>query len=333
MDAHAILHTGVNTVALAPIEIPAPGPGQVLIETLYSCISPGTELRCLAGQQPDAMPWPYIPGYALTGRVVATGPETTISVGTLVFSGGTSAASVARMWGGHVSHALHNEAAIFPLPEGVDPLTASIARLAAITYHGVRLSRPLPHEQVVVIGLGPIGQLAARLHQLSGARVIATDPVAERVEVALRGGISAVPLSSSLSETFAPLLPGGADVVVDATGSSRVLADAVRVARSLPWDDTPTLGARYLVQGSYPESFSVPYQDAFRKEIQFLIPRDTQPRDIRAVLDFMARGTLTVRDLISAVVPPSEAPSAYAELREQPARHVTIVFDWSRASF
>jgi 2-desacetyl-2-hydroxyethyl bacteriochlorophyllide A dehydrogenase len=330
MDAQAILHTGVNTVALAPIEVPEPGPGQVLIETLYSCISPGTELRCLAGQQPDAAPWPYIPGYALTGRIAAAGPNTTLPVGTLVFSGGTSAASVARMWGGHVSHALHHEGAVFPLPEGLDPLTASIARLAAITYHGVRLSRPQPHEQVAVIGLGPIGQLSARLHHLTGARVIATDPVPERVEVALRGGVTAVPLNGSLSETFAPLLPGGADVVVDATGSPRVLADAVAVARDLPWDDTPTAGARYLVQGSYAESFAVPYQSTFRKEMQFLIPRDTQPRDIRAVLDFMARGTLAVRDLISAVLPPAEAPTAYAELREQPARHVTIAFDWSR---
>ncbi|NJM07355.1 hypothetical protein HC891_15970 [Candidatus Gracilibacteria bacterium] len=181
MDAHAILHTAANTVALAPVAIPEPGPGQVLVETLYSCISPGTELRCLAGQQPDAAQWPYIPGYALTGRVIAAGPETTLATGTLVFCSGTMAASVARMWGGHVSHALQYERAVYPLPSNVDPLAAALAKLAAITYHGMRLSRPQPHEQVAVIGLGPIGQLAARLHQLSGARVVAADPLAERV--------------------------------------------------------------------------------------------------------------------------------------------------------
>jgi len=328
MQAEAILHTAVEVVTLDRVEIPDPGPGEVLIETLFSCVSPGTELRCLAGRQPGETPWPYIPGYALTGAVVACGPGVSLAAGTLVFCSGTRAASRARMWGGHVSHAVQRAEAVFPLPAGVDPLEASLAKLAGIAYHGVRLSRPLPHEQVAVVGLGPIGQLSARLHALAGARVVAADPVERRAALAERAGVTARAVAGGLRATLGDLLPGGADVVVDATGAPAVLAEACQLARALPWDDTPTPGARYLVQGSYADAVPVPYHLAFDKELQLLIPRDVQPRDIRAVLDLMARGRLAVRDLITAVRPPAEAAAAYADLRERPGDLLTIAFDW-----
>lgn len=328
MRASAILHTAVNTVALAPIELPEPGVGEVLIETMFSCVSPGTELRCLAGRQPGNTPWPYIPGYALTGVVIARGPGTTLAEGTLVFCSGTRAASHATMWGGHVSHAVQRAEAIFPLPAGVDPLEASAARLAAIAYHGLRLSRPQPHELVAVVGLGPIGQLAARLHALSGARTICTDPVATRVALAESAGLTARVLAGDLRATLGDLIGEGADVVVDATGAPAVLAEACRLARSLPWDDTPTPGARYLVQGSYAGTFPVPYDEVFLRELQLLVPRDMQPRDLGAVLDLLARKRLFARDLISAVLEPGAAPEAYAGLRERPAELLTVAFDW-----
>jgi 2-desacetyl-2-hydroxyethyl bacteriochlorophyllide A dehydrogenase len=327
MRASAILHTAVNTVTLDAVEIPDPGPGDVLIETWFSCISPGTELRCLAGRQPDTT-WPYIPGYALTGVVVACGADVDLPVGTLVFCSGTRTASRTPMWGGHVSHALQRAAAVFPLPPEVDPLTATLAKLAGIAYHGLRLSRPLPHEQVAVVGLGPIGQLSARLHALIGAHVVAADPVASRTLLATQAGITAQVSTSDLLTTLGDLLPGGADILVDATGVPAVFADVCRLVRDLPWDDTPTAGARYLVQGSYADVVPVPYLPAFEKELNILIPRDLQPRDIRAVLDLMARNKLVARDLISAVRPPSAAAATYATLRERPAELLTAAFDW-----
>ena len=56
MQSKAILFRDVNVVTVEPVTIPEPGPGEVLIETAFSVMSPGTELRCLAGQQPNAAP-------------------------------------------------------------------------------------------------------------------------------------------------------------------------------------------------------------------------------------------------------------------------------------
>ena len=56
MQAQAVLFRGVNEVTVEAVEIPAPGPGEVLIQTACSTVSPGTELRCLAGRQPSPSP-------------------------------------------------------------------------------------------------------------------------------------------------------------------------------------------------------------------------------------------------------------------------------------
>jgi len=327
MQAKAIIFTAPDQVVLDTVEIPTPAVGEVLLEAIYTLISPGTELRCRAGKQEGAV-FPFIPGYSFVGRVLARGEGATTPEGALVYCNGTSAASINLSWGGHVSHAVRTERDLYPLPDGVDPLHASAAHLAAIAYRGVRLSRPKPHETVAVIGLGAIGALAARLHMRSGARVIAADLSPMRVELARRAGVEAFVPQGTLAEAFAQVLPGGADIVIDATGAPAVLPQAIEIAKQKPWDDSADPGARVVIQGSYVDAFSVPYQPAFRRELSFHVPRDAQPRDVRAVLDFMARGALDVSDVISDVRPPSAAAETYAALAEPNAGLLTVAFQW-----
>ena len=73
MKATCILHTAVNTVALTDTQVRDPGPGEVLIETEYSLISPGTELRCLAGKEPGQSPFPFIPATRWRGEFSRSG--------------------------------------------------------------------------------------------------------------------------------------------------------------------------------------------------------------------------------------------------------------------
>lgn len=321
MDAQAIVFTGVDTPTVQTIHLPEPGPGEVLVETAYSCISPGTEMRCLAGQQ-TGVTFPFVPGYSLAGRIAAVGDGVTLEVGTPVFCTGTSTADVPLAWGGHVSHALQPADNVFPLAAGVDTLDACITHIAAISYHGMRLSRPQAHERIVVIGLGIIGQLAARLHALSGAAVLGVDLSAERANLLREVGIDAV---TSLDDARSRL-PDGADVIVDATGANGVIPQALAFARTVPWDDSLMPRSRYLVQGSYVGDFCVPYDAAFGSEVSFWVPRDAQPRDFRHVLDFLARGKLTVRDTISEVASPADAPRIYRALQVRDI--LTAAFAW-----
>ncbi|MBC8162464.1 MAG: zinc-binding dehydrogenase [Roseiflexaceae bacterium] len=328
MKTQAGLVTGVHTVALGEVELPAPASDELLIETAYSCVSPGTELRCLAGLQPGQPEWPFIPGYAQTGSVIGRGEQTTLPIGTRVFCRGTQRVSVARLWGGHIGHAVVREGDVFALDERVGLLEAAGAALAAIALHGVRVSRPQIHETVAVVGLGPIGQFSARLHQLAGARVVATDRVPERVALARAAGIEAYLAGEMLASTLAEVLPHGADVIVDATGARAVLPQAIEMAKDVPWGDTLVTPSRLLIQGSYPADVSFPYQEAFRKELTLQLTRDYQPRDLRRSLELIASGALAVRDLISIEAAPAEAAATYAALSSATGGLMTAVFNW-----
>lgn len=135
MHAQVILFAGIGHVIVDTITLLDLGADHVLVETAYSCISPGTELRCLAGEQPRAAAWPFIPGYALTGTVIARGSNVEIAPGTAVFCRGTQAASRSRMWGGHVSHAVVAASEVYPLPRNAALQASALAAMAAIALH------------------------------------------------------------------------------------------------------------------------------------------------------------------------------------------------------
>jgi 3-hydroxyethyl bacteriochlorophyllide a dehydrogenase len=331
MKAKAIAVTAPNTIELVEVELPAPGNGEVLVETAATCVSPGTELRCMGGDA-ESTAFPYIPGYCQTGTVVECGPGTSIQAGTRVFSGGTDKCSVTTLWGAHLALAIKAENSLIVLPDNLDFLEASTAKLAAISYHGARFSAPAAGKKVAVIGLGPIGQLSARIHHALGADVVGGDLLEARVALLKAAGVKGVNTLSGIKGAFAKYFPEGADVLVDATGVSALIPKILELAKDKPWDNSPVEGARYIIQGSYAAGITIPYMDAFMKEVAFYIPRDMQRMDMEAVLALMAKGRLQTRDIISKVYKPEQAAEAYETLKDTSKVAGTVAFNWKEAS-
>lgn len=325
MRATAIVFPGPQEVELREFEPRALREGEVLVETAYTCVSPGTELRALSGVERPA--FPVIPGYAIAGRVVQS--RSALPEGARLFCAGSIDTAISVNGGGHVSHAIVAAAAATPIPDGVSLLEGSTCILAAIALRGVRLSRPRLGEPVAAIGLGVIGQFAARLHALAGGRVVACDRSAARVAAATAAGVTAVTVGESLAATFAPQFAEGVELIVDATGVPAVLPQAIPLAKVVPLTDGPQPENRYLVQGSYGGEIALPYGEAFRRQLTFLVPKAHQPRDRVAVLELYARGQLRGRDVISAVRRPDAAPATYRELRDPATALLTVAFAWN----
>ena len=171
MQTQALIVSEANRIAVGAVEIPPPGRDQVVIQTHFSGISPGTELRKMSGGEGND--FPYVPGYALSGTVVDLGAAVLdLKIGQRVFCTGTRWCTVPRVWGGHIAHAVRPASEVYPLPDHVALAEAALLPLVAIPYHGLRLARPMPGASVAIIGLGPIGQCAARLYAATGARVL-----------------------------------------------------------------------------------------------------------------------------------------------------------------
>jgi predicted dehydrogenase len=202
---------------LTVLDVPAPvgRPGGVLVQSLFSLISTGTEMMKVseasmsmvgkARARPDQVRKvldsvaqqgavatykkvmnrldSYTPlGYSLCGVVteVGRGAEE-FRVGQLVAAAGNE-------------HALHAEYNWVPVnlcaavPAGVQPEHAAFSTVASIAMHGVRRAEVQLGETAAVIGLGLVGQLVVRLLIAAGVKVVGIDPVADRCRLAEKAG-------------------------------------------------------------------------------------------------------------------------------------------------
>ncbi len=322
----ALIVTEMNRVELREVLVADPGPDQVLVRNEFSVISPGTELRCIAGQQAGAT-FPFVPGYSAAGVVEKAGRETGFHEGDRVCAiGGGTFIDVERQWGGHAARLLIKPQSLVAVPENVSIKQAAIGKIAAIPYHGFRLAAAKPDMRCVVLGLGLIGQLSARL--FAGAcPTVACDLDVTRVETAKRAGIDARLIDRELQPALRELADS-ADIVADSTGVAGVMNTALRLLRARPWGDVEQSPPVYLVQGSYAGSMTIDYNEAFMKEAVIIVARDNGRADVEAVLQTISDGRLNVDDLLAKVVRPEEAGEVYRDLAGRSSL-MTAVFDWS----
>jgi predicted dehydrogenase/threonine dehydrogenase-like Zn-dependent dehydrogenase len=239
-------------LAVLDVPVPACQPGGVLVRSLYSLISTGTEMMKVsearmsligkARARPDQMRKlldsvaqqgavatyqkamnrldSYTPlGYSLCGVVVEVGAGAEqFSVGQVVAAAGNE-------------FALHAEVnwiptnLCVPVPDGVAAEHAAFATVGAIAMQGVRRAEVALGETACVIGLGLIGQLAVRLLVASGVNVVGLDVVEARCRTAEKAGavICAAPDENGIREVERVLLERsgglGADHVLLAAGS------------------------------------------------------------------------------------------------------------------
>ena len=234
MRIKQVVVTGQNQVELQSLELDARlGPDEILIATECTFISAGTELANYTGTEPQVFQkgawceYPWRSGYANVGIVQAIGERVTrCRVGQRVFTCGPHASA-----GKIDQHAL-----VVPVPEGMDPDTAVATRMAGVASSAAVMAEMPAHPWVAVFGLGLVGNLAAQAFRILGGRVVGIDPVASRRALAERCGIRPT-LAGTAAEVQAQVsaLTGGAlaDIVVDATGLTRVVCQALQATANV----------------------------------------------------------------------------------------------------
>ena len=329
MKSQAIVFTGVHRAEIMEFELPPPGDGQALIRVRASCVSPGTELRCLAGLEGGADAFPFIPGYAAAGVVLEAGKNSGCEAGDRVVCNGTRrAASLRRLWGGHVRHAVADAPEIVRIPDGTAFDEAALAVVMAIPLRGARLASPKAGEKASVVGLGLIGSLSARIFRALGADVVGFDLSEERVDIARAAGPRAEMIAGPLAAGAKRHRPEGADIVVDCSGAAELTGEAMTLCRELSWEASDEAGPRFVFQGSLAGEARFPYGTAFARELTVLFPRDRRRADVEESLALMAARKIAVtpRDMIR--FDPADAGPAYERLRAGALGGLTAVFDW-----
>eukprot|EP01035_Chromulina_nebulosa_P061081 gene61081-biopygen44324 len=92
MQTTAVLFERPGKLAVRQLSLRAQGDSDVVVETIVSGISTGTEKMLFEGSMPSfpGMGYPLVPGYESVCRVIEAGPDSARQVGQLVFVPGAS---------------------------------------------------------------------------------------------------------------------------------------------------------------------------------------------------------------------------------------------------
>ena len=345
---------GPGDVRLVEEDRQALRPGTVRVRTLYSGISAGTELTAYRGSNPyltktwdpdrrlftdggATVGYPVLGwGYSEVGCVVEAAPDVDRTV-----PGRRVGDVVYGIWGHRSEAVLAAEATEGRLvPPSADPVVGVFARVGAVALNAVLAARLHLGETVAVFGQGVIGLLATRLAVLSGARVIAVDTIPGRRELATAMGASlaldAADPAFPVADAVKRVVPDGADVTIELSGSYRALHEAVRVTAP---------GGRVIAAGFYQgEAEGLRLGEEFHHNRIELVSsqiggvpaglagRWTPERLHRSFMGLVFDGRVDVAPLVKHVVPCGEVAAAYRLLDQRPAEALQTVLDFRAAA-
>jgi L-iditol 2-dehydrogenase len=324
MEGRRVVWVERGRAELETFAVPEPKPGQVLIESEVTLISPGTE-RAFFLSLPNAQGrFPGTPGYCCAGRVAALGEGVEgLEVGERVVAATN-----------HCSHSLARAGQVWKVPEGLEPEQAAFFNLGAIALQGVRKARVELGESTAVVGLGLIGNLALQLARLQGALpAIGVDPDAWRREVAMACGADRCedPTAEGASERLAA--EGGPAVVIEATGHAEPVNDAFAMAghhaRVVLLASTRGVTETNFYRDVHKKGLTVLGAHAHVRPATESSPGYwTQSEDVATVLRLLAAGRLQVAPLTSKVFAWADAPKAYDILASWRKDLLGMLIDW-----
>jgi 2-desacetyl-2-hydroxyethyl bacteriochlorophyllide A dehydrogenase len=221
--AEAVVFPEPGSVELREVGLPDLGPGQLRLRTRVSLISPGTEGVLYNGGFAPGTHWdrwfgyPHRPGYSLVGEVSNVGQDVGGD-----FSPGDRVVALL----GHASHHVADASLCTRVPDDVSDEDAAWFALAKVGFVGLEAAHVRMASSALVVGAGPVGQMAVRWLAASGAAQVVVVHRTEglRLDLARAGGATAV-LQQDLADGLSGIAPP--DTIVDCTGSPDVLTHAL----------------------------------------------------------------------------------------------------------
>ncbi|PPF17565.1 glutathione-dependent formaldehyde dehydrogenase [Rathayibacter sp. AY1D7] len=229
-----------------------------------------------------------------------------------------------------------------------------LSDIVPTAWQGVEYAQVPDGGTLVVFGLGPVGQFAARIGAHRGYRVLAVEPVAERRAMAERYGVETFDLSDDIAAQLRDLTDGrGPDSVVDAVGMeahgspvgsfaqsmagllpdpiARKAMDTVGVDRLAAVHaslDLVRRGGTVSLSGVYGgEADPMPLKSMFDKQVTVRMGQCNVKRWIDDLLPLVEDSSdpLGVMDLVTHRAPLEDAPALYETFQKKEDGCIKVV--------
>ena len=330
-------------VRIEDVPEPQPGPGDVKIR-VRNCSTCGTDVKIFKFGHHHIVP-PRVMGHEIAGEVVATGegvtgwaPGDRVQVIAAIPCGQCAECRRGRMtvcpnqesMGYHYDGGFA-EYCVVPakvlavdglnrIPDGIGFAEASVAEPLACVLNGQELARVGTGDDVVIIGVGPIGCLHVRLARARGAaRVFLADLNAERLAAAAALVHPDATIGESTVDDVLKLTDGrGADVVITAAASGKAQEQGIQMAARQ---------GRISFFGGLPKDNPIIACDSnlvHYRELTIVGANGSSPAHNAQALRLIASGAVPVADLITDRLPLDHALEAFDIVAAGQAIKVTI---------
>ena len=309
---------------------PPPQPDELLVQTVVSAISAGTEQLFYRGQVPPEMQidatldslaghmrYPLKYGYAAVGRVLQVGASLDANwQNKLVFA-----------FHPHESHFITNPSQVIPVPEHIAPEKAALLPNMETAVTFVMDGAPALGERVLVVGQGIVGLLTTFLlshFPLESLQVV--DHYEPRLEQAVAFGAARVYQTLAPSEQRAM----NADLVFELSGNPQALNLAIE---SAGFDSRVLVGSWYG-QKQVPIALGGHFHRSrirlISSQVSTIAPqhqgRWSKTRRFDVAWQMLHK--LDIDQLITHRIPIHEAAQAYSLLDERPQEAIQVLLTY-----
>ena len=313
LEALAIVLERPEHIALNRLTLTNPEADDVVVKTLWSGISTGTERLLFTGRMPTfpGMGYPLVPGYESVGVVTQAGPGAHVREGQLVFVPGARCfGDVRGLFGGAASQLVSKASRVIPVSESLGD-KAILFALAATAYHA-RVGASTGGGDLI-IGHGVLGRLLARLSVLAGGE---PPTVWEKNPTRVSGAAGYQVMSPEDDQRR------NYRTIYDVSGDSEILDTLVQ--RLAP-------GGEIVLAGFYEAPLNFSFPPAFMREARLRIAAEWKEPDMVATRELVESGKLDLDSLITHRSPATAAADAYPTAFHDPSC-LKMVLDWSACS-
>jgi len=320
----AALLFGPNDIKVTEVENPEISKDEVLIKIKMCGICP-TDIRFYKGIRKPIDEFPCILGHEWTGEIieirekvrkfkkgdrVAVNPRVICRKCYYCTKGESSCCvnvGYGGVKGGFSEYGKAINSNIHIIPENISYEEAVFAEPLACCINGINKSSIQQGDDVVIIGAGPMGLLHVQLAKHRGARVIVSELIKDRLEVAKKLGADEIinPNRENLVEKINELTENrGVNVTVLAIGIPELVSQAINI--------TGTNGIINIFAGLYPPTkIGFDFNIIHSRQLSVVGSRDFNSQDFSTALKLLECGTIKVKPLIKEVYPLHQIKKAF----------------------
>lgn len=331
MQTKQILFTAPKKAELAAVELSPLKENEVLCRTIYSAVSQGTEkANILDLPNTPGGKFPRNPGYCAVSRVEATGKAvSSVKPGDRVLV----------YHGFHAELVKISESNVLKVEDAaIDDREAAFVIVAAMGLGGLRRLGLEAGQSAAVVGLGILGITALQFARLSGlCPLIAVDYNEIRRETALSLGADFAldPRDKDFVQKVKEITGGGANGVVEVTGSSSAFVTALDI--TVRAGGVSLLGCTrisdcpvdYYRQIHHPGITVYGAHNMARPAVDSHPRNWTMKDDMRAILRWLSYRRVSFLPFLSKTESPENCQAVYDEIISGKESSIGILFDWS----